>query len=467
MIFRTSDLVSILSECRLTGASRERSYRKISIDSRQTNTGDLFIAIKGDRHDGHDFLFEARRKGAAGLVVSRRPELRDKSIQIFEVPDTLKALHELSVEVRKEFDGEVVGITGSNGKTTTKEMLANVLSTRYRVHRTPGNYNNLIGLPLTIFDLKKKVDWMILEMGSNAPGEISTLSRIACPQWGIITNISEAHLEGFGNIIGVLEEKASIIDGIQSGGTLIIGGDDPSLKTYVKNYDVNCVTFGLRKSNDVCPEEYAVQGDGTVSFRLDKGPAIHLPVIGFYTMQNALAAYALGLQVGMSHEEIKQGLEMPLYQSLRMEVIHEFGLTFINDCYNANPRSMFLAAEALSLMEGEGRKILVLGDMYELGEGSARLHKELGKRLSLLDLDVVVAVGGLGAIVARAIRDEDQRRGRNREIVDMMEFSAACDFLYENVRHDDVILFKASRGMKLEDLFEMVRSELKKRGAPD
>jgi UDP-N-acetylmuramoyl-tripeptide--D-alanyl-D-alanine ligase len=450
----------------LSGSARERNYRKISIDSRQTNTGDLFIALKGEQHDGHDFLFEARRRGAAGFVVSRVPEMQDNTIQIFEVPDTIKALHELAAKVRSGFDGQVVGITGSNGKTTTKEMLANVLSTKYRVHRNPGNYNNLIGLPLTIFEMKK-VDWMVLEMGSNAPGEISTLSRIANPHWGIITNISEAHLEGFGNIIGVLEEKASILKGIRSGGTLIIGGDDPSLKTYVKNHDVNCVTFGLRKSNDVCPEEYAVQGDGTVSFRLDKGPVIHLPVIGFYTMQNALAAYALGLQIGMSHEEIKQGLEMPLYQSLRMEVTREFGLTFINDCYNANPRSMFLAAEALSLMEGEGRKILVLGDMYELGEGSARLHKELGKRLSLLDLDVVVAVGGLGAIVARAIRDEDQRRGRKRDIVDMMEFTAACDFLCENVQPNDFMLFKASRGMKLENLFEMVRSKLKEGGAPD
>jgi UDP-N-acetylmuramoyl-tripeptide--D-alanyl-D-alanine ligase len=406
-------------------------------------------------------LWEARRNGAEGFVVSRIPDIKESGIQIFEVPDTITALHELAAKCRHEFKGKVVGVTGSNGKTTTKEMVANVLSRKFRVHRNPGNYNNLVGLPLTIFGMKKRAEWMVLEMGSNSPGEISTLSRIARPNWGIITNISEVHLEGFGNILGVLQEKASIIDGIQPGGSLIIGGDDPSLKSYMKNHEVECVSFGLRKNNDVYPEEYAVHGDGKVSFRLEKGPVINLPVIGFYALLNALASYTLGLQAGMSHEEIKEGLEMPIYQSMRMEVTDEFGITFINDCYNANPRSMFLAAEALSLMEGDGRKILVLGDMNELGEGSARLHKELGKRLSLLDIDVIVTVGGLGAVMARAIRDEDSRRGRKRLIVESMEFSDACDSLLECLGAGDIILFKASRGVKLERLFEMLRSKLK------
>ena len=457
----TGDLVAILSDCRLIGKRMERSYRGISIDSRQTNSGDLFLALKGKRHDGHDFLWEARRNGATGFVVSKTPDLTDSKIQAFEVPDTLKALHEIAARVRAEFGGQVVGITGSNGKTTTKEMVANVLSREFNVHRNPGNYNNLIGLPLTILQLKKGVEWMILEMGSNSPGEISTLSRIALPHWGIITNVSEVHLEGFRNILGVMEEKVSILDGLQPGASLVIGGDDPSLKSYIKNLDFEYVTFGLRKNNDVFPEDYTVHGDGKVSFRLEKGPVVNLPVIGYYSLHNALAAYTLGLEVGLGHEKIKEGLEMPLYQSLRMETSQEFGITFINDCYNANPRSMFLAAEALSLMEGKGRKILVLGDMYELGEGSARLHKELGKRLSLLDIDAVVAVGGLGAVVGRAMRDEDNRRGRKREVVDAMEFSVACTFLVSYLQAGDIILFKASRGMQMERLFEMVRSELK------
>ena len=400
----TSDLEKCLSGCVREGNNSTRSFKRISIDSRDTRPGDLFVALKGRRHDGHDFLWEARRKGAAGFVVSKEVDLEDAGVEVFQVPDTLEALHELAARVRKQFAGQVVGVTGSNGKTTTKEMIANVLSRKFRVHRTPGNYNNLIGLPLTIFGLKRGAKWMVLEMGSNSPGEISALSRVASPHWAVVTNVSEVHLEGFGNLLGVLKEKVSILDGLLQGGSLIIAGDDPSLKSYVRNLGAECVTFGLRKSNDVYPEDYAIQRNGGISFRMEQGQWIELPVIGFYTFQNALAAYALGLQAGLTHEEIKEGLEMPYYQAMRMEVTREFDMTFINDCYNANPRSMYLAAETLSLREGAGRKILVFGDMHELGEGSARLHKELGKRLSLLDIECVVAIGGLGALVGRAMR---------------------------------------------------------------
>jgi len=457
----TRDLSAALSECRLIGKTRERSYRRISIDSRQTDSGDLFLALKGERHDGHDFLWEARRNGAAGFIVSDSSDLTDNDVQVFEVPDTLKALHEIATKIRREFPGRVVGITGSNGKTTTKEMVTNVLSRNYSTHRNPGNYNNLIGLPLSVFELKNGIEWMVLEMGSNSPGEISELSRIALPHWGIITNVSEVHLEGLGNLLGVMKEKASILDGMHPDGTLIIGGDDPSLKSYIKNHCDKFISFGLRNINDVSPADYTVHGDGKVSFRLEKGPVVNLPVVGIYSLHNALAAYTVGLQAGLGHEEIKEGLEMPLYQPLRMEISEEFDITFINDCYNANPRSMFLAAETLSLMEGEGRKMLVLGDMHELGEGSARLHKELGKRLSFLDIDAMVVLGGLGAVVGRAMRSEDNRRGRKREVMETMEFSEACAFLTEYLRAGDIVMFKASRGMQLERLFEMVRSKLK------
>ncbi|OGF98482.1 MAG: hypothetical protein A2Z06_00480 [Candidatus Glassbacteria bacterium RBG_16_58_8] len=396
------------------------------------------------------------------MVVSRPIKAADGRLQVFEVPDTRKALQEMAAKVRSDFEGSVIGVTGSNGKTTTKEMAGNILSRRFHVHRSPGNHNNLIGLPLSILEAKKDAEWMVLEMASNAPGEISILSRIARPHWAIITNISEVHLEGFGNLLGVLKEKTSILDGIEPGGALIINGDDPSLKSTIRGSGVKFATFGLRRGNDVFPVDYSVRGDGKVSFCVEKGPRVDLPLIGFYSLQNALAAYALGLRVGLSHEEIKEGLEMPIYQSMRMEVRRENDVMFIMDCYNANPRSMYLAAETLSLMEGDGRKILVLGDMFELGEGSARLHRELGKRLSLLDLDAVVAVGELGTLVSRAIRDEDQRRGRHREVIDAMKFSEARRQLLKLLRGGDIILFKASRGVRMEKLFEMVRSRMKK-----
>jgi len=466
MRLKTGELTACLSDSKLVGEAGEKSYRRISIDSRQTKPGDLFLALKGEKHDGHDYLYEARRNGATGFVVSCAVDLKNNGIQVFEVQDTLRALHELAAKVRQEVKGLVVGVTGSNGKTTTKEMAANILSRKYRVHRNHGNYNNLIGLPLSIFDVKNNAEWMVLEMGSNNPGEISKLSCIASPEWGIITNIAEVHLEGFGNLLGVMKEKASILDGLQPNNPVIINGDDPSLKSYIKNLGIESFTFGLRSSNDVYPEDYSIHGDGRVSFRLENGPVIDLNIIGFHSLQNALAASALALQVGLSHEMIKEGLEMPLYQIQRMEVTEQFDVTFINDSYNANPRSMFLAAESLSLMEGEGRKILVLGDMYELGEGSARLHKELGKRLSMLDIDVVVTVGGLGAVVGRAMKDEDLRRGRKREIKKMMDFSKAGTFLLKSLKAGDIILFKASRGVKMENMVEMVMSGLEKGGSP-
>ncbi len=465
MNLKTRELVASLSDCKLVGETEERSFRRISIDSRQTKPGDLFLALKGEQHDGHDYLYEARRKGATGFIVSREIDLKNNGIQIFQVNDTLKALHELAARARQDFKGMVVGVTGSNGKTTTKEMVANILSRKYRVHRNHGNYNNLIGLPLSIFDAKNTAEWMVLEMGSNNPGEISTLSCIASPNWGIITNIAEAHLEGLGNLLGVMKEKVSILDGLQPGNPLIINGDDPSLKSHIKNLGVESVSFGLRNSNDVYPEDYSIRGDGRISFHLENGPVIDLNIIGYHSLQNALAASALALQVGISHEMIKEGLEMPLYQSQRMEVTKKAGITIINDSYNANPRSMFLAAEALSLLEGEGRKILVLGDMYELGEGSARLHKELGKRLSILDIDVVVAVGGLGAVVGRAMKDEDLRRGRNREIKTAMDLSKAGVYLLDLVEAEDIVLFKASRGVRMEKLVETVLSGLEKGGS--
>jgi UDP-N-acetylmuramoyl-tripeptide--D-alanyl-D-alanine ligase len=465
MKFRTRELVAGLSDCRVLGETDERVYKRISIDSRTTKPGDLFLALKGDLHDGHDFTWEARRRGAIGFVVSSPPDTTGGGIQVFEVPDTLIALHELAAVCRAGFKGQVVGITGSNGKTTTKEMVANVLSTKYHVHRNPGNFNNQIGLPLSILGLKARTEWMVLEMGSNFPGEISTLSRIAEPQWGIITNVSEVHLEGLGNLVGVLKEKASILDGLQDGGTLIVNGDDPSLTSYIRNLGMKYKTFGIRQGNDVHPEDYMVHGDGKTSFNLGDGLCIDLPMIGYHGLQNAMAACALGLEAGLRPELIKQGLERPLNQHFRMEVSNEFNITFINDCYNANPRSMYLAAEALSLMEGEGRKILVLGDMLELGEVSARLHKELGKRLSSIDIDLVVTVGGLGAVVGRAMRREDLRRGRRREVVETMEYPDACAGICSFLRAGDVILFKASRRMKMEDLVGMVRSELRKRGS--
>jgi UDP-N-acetylmuramoyl-tripeptide--D-alanyl-D-alanine ligase len=457
----TRELRECLSGVRMAGETRRRSYRRVTIDSREAKKGDLFIALRGKRHDGHDFIPEAHRRGVTGFVVSRPIDLPDARVQVFEVPDTLRALHEIAGRARDGFAGEVAAVTGSNGKTTTKEMAANVLSRKYTVHRNPGNFNNRIGLPLTLAGRGEDVDWMVLELGSNAPGEISELSCMARPHRAIITNVSEVHLEGFGNLLSVMKEKVSIVDGLEPGGALIVGGDDPSLKSAIRNLDMPFTTFGLRRNNDVHPEDYSMRADGGVAFRVEGGPWIDLPVIGVHNLLNALAAYALGLQAGLDHEQIREGLEMPVYQAMRMEISRSSGITFINDGYNANPRSMQLAAETLSLMEGEGRKILVLGDMFELGEGSVRLHRELGKRLSVIDVDALVTVGRLGAVAGKAMRDEDMRRGRKRKILRARNLDAARDRLAGMLRSGDIVLFKASRGMRMESLVEAVQSALK------
>lgn len=435
-------------------------FQGISTDSRTVTEGELFIALKGSRFDGHHYVLEALEKKAGGVVIEedkvgdiRWNGYRAKAV--IAVKDTLFALGNIALDWRRKYRTPLVALTGSNGKTTTKEMIAACLETTFPILKTKGNLNNLIGLPLTLLTLTEKERVVVLEMGMNVPGEIRRLTEIAEPDVGLITNIQKVHLEGMESLERLKEEKGELFRKMRRDGTILVNQDDPRVVDLASDYPGQKITFGIEHPAEVMAKEIRLGGaEGTFFTLVLEGESmeIHLRLLGRHFIPNALSAIAAACLFGVEVKQVKEALENFQSIPMRMEIVPlRGGKTLINDAYNANPHSMGLALETLVEAKGEGRAIAVLGDMLELGNFTKEAHEQLGEKVSELSIDFLLALGEEAPIVVEsAIRHGfPLERGRVVE-----SHSEAISILKQMIQNRDWILVKGSRRMAMEKIVE-------------
>jgi len=433
-------------------------FEGVSIDSRTISVNELFIAIKGNVHDGHDFASDVMTGGVRGLIISKDDagtDWQDKGIVCVAVSDTTKALGDLASFNRRRTHVSVVAITGSNGKTTTKEMTASVVSTRYKTLSTKGNFNNEIGLPLTLLDLKNSHQWAVLELGTNRPGEIDRLGEICIPDIGVITNIGFAHLEGLGSIEGVMNAKGELLKRIKPEGTAVLNADDSRVLYLSTKTSRKVLYFGL--SEDARIKALNVNETTTgISFTLvlpEERVPIKLRTSGRFMVSNALAAASVGYIIGLSLEEIKAGLECFQPVKGRINIFDIRGVHIIDDTYNANPDSMEAAIRILSSLKGNSRGILVAGDMLELGEHAESMHRKIGALFARSNIARLYITGEFAKAVANGARKED------KNLMDI--FIGAREEILEDLKKSllpgDWVLVKGSRAMGMEKIVEGLR----------
>ncbi|MDZ7331324.1 MAG: UDP-N-acetylmuramoyl-tripeptide--D-alanyl-D-alanine ligase [candidate division KSB1 bacterium] len=429
----------------------EQAIDSFCIDSRVIESDQTFIAIKGDRHDGHDFIAEVVAKGARAILASRS-WYHQRGDQIpqgnyFLVNDTLEALQAIAHYYRQKFPIPIVAVTGSNGKTTTREMIATVLEQKYHVLKNLGNLNNHIGVPLTLLNLAPVHQLGVIEMGTNHPGEIARLAEIACPTAGLITNIGPAHLEFFGSLEGVFEAKTELWRYLEQAGELaFVNVDDPLLAKRLPATK-RMVTYGFENPAQISGRFLGLDNEGRAAFAVNR-VAIQLKIAGMHNIYNGLAAVAVGLEFGLALEPIKSALEAFSPASKRMEVIRKDGVVIINDCYNSNPESARKALLTLSQMKALGKRIAVLGDMLELGHWARSEHESVGRYVATLgNIQSLLTFGELSLLTAK----EAQRQGM-KNVFYFNDKSKLIEQLKRMVSDGDVILIKGSRGMAMEQV---------------
>lgn len=446
--FTAADVSSALGRASERPCRPGTVFERVVIDSRRVRPGDLFVALRGERYDGQRFVPDALEAGATGAVGRDVPfEGRDR-IAYWPVEDGRAALQALARWHRGRLSVHVVAVTGSNGKTTTKELAAAVLGQRFRTARTAGNLNNQVGVPLTLLELDERHEWAVVELGMNRPGEIAPLARISAPEIGILTNVAASHLEGMGTIEAVIEEKLALGRALPEDGLLIYGGDQAALREAVRGLGRRSLSYGLEPHNDLHPERWGLDEEGRGQLVVD-GRTYRLRLVGRHNVVNALAAVALGREAGLDETAIACGLAEPEGLPMRMQLERWGEIIALVDCYNANPDSVLSAAATLSDLDGVRRKVAVLGEMLELGDAGERLHEEVGRSLAGL-VDVVLAVGPGAAAIARgagAAGLPSERADRDR----------AVDWLVQHLAPGDAVLFKASRGAALEEIVSRVR----------
>jgi UDP-N-acetylmuramoyl-tripeptide--D-alanyl-D-alanine ligase len=421
----------------------------VSTDTRGITGGEIFFAIRGPNFDGHDFLNDAVAKGAVAAVVSRIPESRPR-IPMIRVDDTVKALGDLARYWRNSTKSKVIGVTGSNGKTTAKEMIRHILSKDRKVSASRKSFNNAIGLPLTILAVQPDDEFLLLELGTNAPGEIANLAAICRPDCAVVLNVSETHLEGLGSLEGIAREKADILRYVRPNGWAAINADNKWTRQMFSVCRCNLVTFGLYGEDATLRAENVQSLGERLTFTVGGSTEFDLPIFGSWNVYNALAATAVCSQFGLSVGEIAARLRDFKLPPMRMQKIVAGGVTFINDAYNANPRSVTLAIDELGRI-APGRKILVLGEMLELGAEAAALHETVAAAACQADADALFAVGEQWQeALALAI-------GANRPKLSVFQFSTveeAGDVLADFVREGDTVFMKASRRIGIEKILQ-------------
>jgi UDP-N-acetylmuramoyl-tripeptide--D-alanyl-D-alanine ligase len=441
-------LAPVLLESR---PGRARSFRHVVTDSRQVERRDLFVALRGEQDDGHSFVQEAVSRGAAGALVHHVPEGLPDGVAAYVVPDTLAALQRLAAGRRERIPVEVIGVTGSVGKTTTKEITAAVLTGRYHVLKNEANYNNEVGLPLTLLELRREHEKAVLEMGMYALGEIRLLCQIARPRVGIVTNVGPSHLERLGSLEAITDAKAELVESLPPNGTAILNGDDPRVAPMARRTSARTLLYGTSPDCDVRGLDVEGRGLEGIAFTLECGGRrtrvqTHLP--GRHLLHNALAAAAAGLVEGLAVDEVISALAV-VQAPLRLTVHRaRCGATVLDDTYNASPSSMMAALDLLA--ELPGRRIAVLGDMRELGAMEEQGHRSVGQRAAEV-ADLIYAVGDLGRLTGEAAQEAGHE---GVSFWDSKE-EAARD-LRERLASGDAVLLKASRAMALETVLPLL-----------
>ncbi len=427
-----------------------------SIDSRTLKQGDLFFAIKGERFDGHEFAGAALKSGAIAAVVRRdyfnAAEFRQGLIA---VEDPLAALQRLALAVRKLWGRCLVGVTGSAGKTTTKEAIAHVLAAKSRVLKSEGNLNNQYGLPLQLLRLEPEHEVAVIEMGMNHAGEIAALCKIAEPNVGVVTNVAPVHLGFFESVREIAHAKYELIQSLPRGGTAVLNTDDEYVSQFGRDFHGKVVMFGIEHSADVCAENIAERGEAGSEFDLAIGGVrerVRLPLLGRHNIYNALAAAAVGSQRGIAPSEMAAALATLQPAEKRGQVLHVAGATVINDCYNSNPKALEAMIDALVSLPAK-RRIVVAGEMLELGSAAEALHFDCGAHAAKKRIDMLLGVRG----AARKIVEGAHAGGLiSADYVETPE--EAGEWLAATARAGDAVLLKASRGVRLERALEKWQS---------
>ncbi len=470
-LFTVEELREVISVKVLAGDApgwTKQRIRRLNLDSRSIRAGDLFVAMKGDRFDGHEFVAAALAQGAVGAIVHDAyvppPAVlkaggKRTAPFLLGVRDPLFAYQQLATHHRSRFDIPVVAVTGSNGKTTTKEMVASVMAHRWHILKTEGNLNNRIGVPQTLYRLTARHEGAVIEMGVDNLGQTTRLCEIAKPTIGIITNIGPDHLEFFGSMEGSAQAKAELLDHLPADGTAILNADDPYFDYLAARARCRVVSFGFSSKADVRAQHVMSDGrDGTMFRLLLPGKVRHtivrIRVQGAHNVTNALAASAVGTVLGLPGAVIAQGLARFRPAAMRSQVVLSHGIRIINDCYNANPASMKAAVQLLAQTGSGHKRIAVLGDMLELGPGAVRMHEEVGGFVAQQGIDQLVTCGPL----ARSLAEGARRGGMDRtQMVEVPDAAAAAAVVKASVRQGDVVLVKGSRGMKLEQVVQALQ----------
>src|SRR5271155_5247062 len=426
--------------------------RGYSIDSRSVAPSELFFAVKGERLDGHDFVEQALEKGAASAVVRKDHLSRyPNKTRLLAVEDTLVALQTLATAVRKFWGKPLIAVTGSAGKTTTKDAIAHVLSSRFRALKSEGNFNNHFGLPLMLLKLEPEYDVAVIEMGMSHAGEIRALAKIAQPEIGVVTNVAPVHLEFFDSLAGIARAKYELIESLPGNGTAVLNADDEYVSQFGRDFKGKVVMYGTRATADVRAENIRSRGAEGTEFEVAIGGLrehARLPLVGEHNVLNALAAVAVGLERGLKPAEAVGALAGLAPADKRGQVLQVDNITVINDCYNSNPKALEAMVDALAAMAAK-RRIVVAGEMLELGSAAEEMHRRAGEHIAEKKIDVVLGVRGL----AEAMVEGARQAGTPAEFVATSE--EAGEWLGREARGGDVVLLKASRGVKLEKALEV------------
>ncbi|SNU99507.1 UDP-N-acetylmuramoyl-tripeptide--D-alanyl-D-alanine ligase [Megamonas hypermegale] len=433
----------------------------VTTDTRKVEEGMLFVALKGEKFDGHDFIAEAAKKGAIGAIVNKDYDvsrLEDVEIDILAVNDTLKAYQDLAKLWRSKFSIPVIGITGSNGKTTTKDLTAAVLSGKWNVLKTQANFNNEIGLPMTLLQLNKSYDVAVVEMGMRGLGQIKLLTDIAKPTIGVITNVGETHMELLGSIENIAKAKSEMAQAIEIDGKVVLNADDEHVAKMHEVTKARPIYFGINHAADVKAFNVKTVGEGKTEFDAFIGENMAhftLNMLGIHNVYNCLAALAVGYACGLTIEEMQKGLASFKPTAMRFEYKKVGDFNVINDAYNASPMSTKAALSNLAKVT-DGRKILVMGDMFELGSVEVKAHEDIAVQAKEAGVSIIVTRGTLTQNTARKAREIGIP-----EVYECANHEEAVATLKKVLQKDDTVLFKGSHGMHMEKIIELLENEYK------
>ncbi len=450
----------VVSACdgELIQGSPAASFQRVNTDSRQALAGDLFIALPGEHFDGHGFVGEVAKKGAVAVVVERgRPLASPPGCAVIQVENARQAFGQLGAAYRRQFVLPVIAVGGSNGKTTTKELIAAVLRQKLATLWSEASFNNAIGVPATLLRLESAHGAAVIEVGTNHPGELAPLVAMIAPRFGVITNIGREHLEFFGDLAGVAAEEGGMADWLPADGTLLVNGDNEWSAGLVQRTQAKVIRVGLHPGNDWRARALQLEKSG-MRFQVDAPNAAwsgeyQINLFGRHQVQNALFALAVGAELGLNRAELARGLAECQAAKMRLQVWDVSGVRVLDDAYNANADSMLAALQVLQELPCKGRRVAVLGDMAELGAHSESAHAEVGRRVAELGIGQLIAVGKMAGVMGQAARDAGLKR-----VIELGDAEAAVATLKSFLKAGDTVLLKASRAARLERITQALRA---------